>query len=97
MKEERRFVAEKLAYRPRVVFMVLLFSPVSWRTNPDISRLAEEMDFDGIYDPRETRLDTCTASFCVLDVQIYLLIYLVTLQQCSTVRTASPALATLYS
>ena len=53
MEEEMLFVVEKLAYWPRVVFMVLLFCPVSWRTNPDISRLAEEMAFDGIRTERE--------------------------------------------
>ena len=48
MEEETLFVAEKSAYQPRVVFMVLLFCPVSWQTNPNISRLAEEMASDGI-------------------------------------------------
>ena len=46
MEEETLFVAEKSAYQPQVVFMVLLFCPVSWY--PDISQLAEEMASDGI-------------------------------------------------
>ena len=52
MDEERLFVAKKLAYRPRVVYTVLLFCRVSWRTSPDISRLAEEMASTA-YEPRK--------------------------------------------
>ena len=47
------FIAEKLAYPPRVVFWSKLFSPVSWRTNPDISQLPKEMASDGIRPERE--------------------------------------------
>ena len=53
MEEERLFVVEKLAYRPRVTFMVLLLCCVSWRTNTNISRLAEEMVLDDIRPERE--------------------------------------------
>ena len=53
MEEEGLFVAEKLAYGPRVVYMVLLFCPVSWQTNPNISQLAKEMASDGIRLKRE--------------------------------------------
>ena len=35
------------------MFMVLLFCPVSWLTDPDFSRLAEEMASDGIRPGRE--------------------------------------------
>ena len=35
------------------LFMVLLFCPVSWSTDPDISRLAEEMASDCIRPERE--------------------------------------------
>ena len=44
MEEETLyFIAEKLAYRPRVVFIILLFCPVSCWTKPDTLQIAEEI------------------------------------------------------
>ena len=45
--------------------MILLFCPVSWRTNPDISWLAEEMAFHSIRPDKELFGfgSQCTGSF----------------------------------
>ena len=72
MEKKRLFVAEKVAYHPRVVFMVLVVcsEPVSWQTNPNISRLTEEMASDDMQPGRE-RLEIweCTGSFLEVVLQ----------------------------
>ena len=73
----KAFCCEKLAYQPQVMFMVLLFCPVTvpWLTNSNILLSAEEMASNGIWPKRELHCmhwehswSTCTPSFCVLDV-----------------------------